>query len=366
MAHSIRPFARCLAGIQRPFAALAVGMMAIALPVAAQDAPTVPPATLAQATPGNALIAPTYILGPGDQIGITVYDYEELTLEKAVLSDGTILMPLLNSVQVAGLTPNQLTQLLERELNRYLVDPDVSVSLLALRPLEVTVAGEVQRPGPLRLRGLLDANQNNATEVTPTLSTALVQAGGVTRYGDIRNIVLRRYSPNGASEPIVIDLWEAISTGSNAPDMVLQDGDSIFIPRVTDDSIDPRLVARSSLAPEVVRVRVVGQVVNPGEVLVTPNSSVSSAVAIAGGPTADANLRRVAFVRMNEQGEVERYDVDLRNLIDDFQVQEGDVVIVPQNRGLNLLDLAIRILAPVNGIFNVIDTINGLGNNNNN
>lgn len=345
---------------------MAIGIGAIATAPPVQATPLTSPSPLvAQAAPVTSLVAPNYILGPGDQIGITVYGYEELTLQKVVLSDGTILMPLIDSVQVAGLTPDQLAQQLERELNQYLVDPDVSVSLLALRPLEVNVAGEVQRPGPVRLRGLLDMAGGDATEVMPTLSTALVQAGGVTRYGDIRNVVVRRYTPNGTGEPIVVNLWDAISTGNTAPDLVLQNGDSVFVPRLTEPSIDPRLVSRSSIAPDVVRVRVVGEVVNPGEVLVPPNSSVSSAVATAGGPTGDAELDDVVFVRMNEQGEIERYDLDLSNLMDDFQVQEGDVVIVPKDRGLNLLDLAVRILAPVGGVFDIIDTINDLDDNNN-
>lgn len=346
-----------LPSVSRPLlTALLVGT-ALSMPVMAQI-PTQPTSTVAPAN--GLLVAPNYILGPGDEVGVTVYDYEEMTVQKVVLSDGTILMPLINSVMVAGLTPDQVAIRLEQELNQYLVNPDVSVTLLALRPVEVNVTGEVQRPGPVRLRGLINAQANGSQneQVIPTLSTALVQAGGVTRYGDLRNILLRRYDPNrGNTEPVVVNLWDAISTGNLAPDLVLQDGDSIYVPRLTSGELDQRLIARSSLAPETVRVRVVGEVVNPGEVAVPPNSSVSSAVAIAGGPTSDAELDEVVFVRMNESGEVERYDLDLRNLMDEFQVQEGDVVIVPKNGGLNLLDLAARIINPFGGAVNILDRL---------
>jgi len=346
--------------------------LTLALPALAQTVdsplanPMAPPApaTTTPATPGPAvqsggqLVAPHYILGPGDEIGITVYGYEEMTVEKVVLSDGTILLPLVNSVPVAGLTPDQLALQLERDLNAYLVEPDVAVTLLTLRPVEVTVTGEVQRPGPVRLRGLMDTQlgNNGNDEVTPTLSTALVRSGGVTRYADIRGIELRRAQPDGYSEPIIINLWDAISSGTPAPDLVLQDGDSLHIPRASGGEIDPRLVSRSSIAPETVRVRVVGEVVNPGEVAVPPNSSVSSAVAIAGGPTGDAELDDVVFVRMTETGEIERHDLDLSNLMDEFQVQDGDVVIVPKNDNLNLLDLAVRVLSPFGSVVNIFDT----------
>lgn len=314
---------------------------------------------------GGQLVAPNYILGPGDEIGITVYGYDEMAVQKVVLSDGTILMPLLNSVRVAGLTPDQLALQLERDLNNYLVEPDVSVSLLTLRPVEVTVTGEVQRPGPVRLRGLINSQQgggNQPEDAIPSLSTALVRAGGITRYADLRGIELRRFDGNGGSAPTVINLWDAISSGSMAPDLVLQDGDTIYVPRLASGEVDQRLISRSSLAPETVRVRVVGEVVNPGEVAVPPNSSVSSAVAIAGGPTNDAELDDVVFVRMNEQGEIERYDMDLRNLMDDFQVQDGDVVIVPKDENLNLLDIALRALNPFGRAVDIVDTILELGN----
>ncbi|MBD1913274.1 MULTISPECIES: polysaccharide biosynthesis/export family protein [unclassified Leptolyngbya] len=334
----------------------------LAVPALAQTAPESPSITqtIQGTRSGGQVVAPNYILGPGDEIGITVYGYDEMTVQKVVLSDGTILLPLLNSVQVAGMTPDQLALQLERDLNNYLVEPDVAVTLVTLRPVEVNVTGEVQRPGPVRLRGLINTQGGNqAEEVTPSLSTALVRAGGITRYADLRGIELRRFDNSGSSEPTVINLWDAISSGTLAPDLILQDGDSIYVPRLASGEVDQRLISRSSLAPETVRVRVVGEVVNPGEVAVPPNSSVSSAVAIAGGPTTDAELDDVVFVRMNEQGQVERHDMDLRNLMDDFQVQEGDVVIVPKDENLNFLDVALRALTPFGRAVDIIDSIFG-------
>jgi polysaccharide biosynthesis/export protein len=112
-------------------------------------------------------------------------------------------------------------------------------------------------------------------------------------------------------------------------------------------------LARSSFSPATVRVRVVGEVTAPGEVQVPPNSSLSSAVAIAGGPTEDARLRQVAFIRLSPEGTVERQTIDLRDLSDSYQVQDGDVIIVPKRGSASLVDFAGRVFSPLGAILNL-------------
>ncbi|MDX2213857.1 MAG: polysaccharide biosynthesis/export family protein [Oculatellaceae cyanobacterium bins.114] len=301
---------------------------------------------------------PEYILGPGDQLDITVFDYAEFTGAKVILPDGTITLPMIGRVEASGLTSDQLAQELTTQLNVFLVNPVVTVGLSVLRPVSVTVAGEVQRPGPLQLRSLTTTNLTiggNTIEGTPTVSAALIEAGGITRQADVRQIALRRYSPDGNSQPVIINFWDAINSENATQDLILQDGDSIYVPRLDPNTtLDRRLIARASFAPDTVRVRVVGEVNNPGEVQVPPDSSLSSAVAIAGGPTEDARLSRVAFVRMNESGQIEQQRVDLRTLTDNYQVQEGDVIIVPKSDTSAFLDRAVQVLNPLNILLNLL------------
>lgn len=299
-----------------------------------------------------------YVLGPGDQLAIAVLGYDEFTDTKEVLPDGTITVPVLGSVIADGHTLGSLTQDLTVRLNQLLVDPSVTISLIDRRELNITISGEVQRPGPVQL----------GTEDSSTLGTALALAGGVTRNANIRQVVLTRQMPGGAVSSTRVNLWdtiwtqgvdEAASEDAGVPQIVLRDGDAVFIPTLTaEDNLDQRLIAQSSLAPEEVRVRVVGEVVRPGEVLVPPNSSVSSAVAIAGGPTGDASLKRVEFIRLNEEGVIESYDVDLRNLTDEFQIQEGDVVIVPERNSSSILNWAGRILSPFGAMLGILNRLN--------
>jgi polysaccharide export outer membrane protein len=327
-------------------------------PLLAQSLPVAPPVV-----PQSAIPSASYALGAGDQIEITVFDYEEFTGAKVVLPDGTITLPIIGAVMAAGQTPEQLAQDLTLRLQAYLVNPVVTVNLSTLRPVVVNVAGEVQRPGPIQLRSLTTATSTINGSVTgstlngvPTVSSALIEAGGITQNADIREIVLRRTLPGGESVTTTVNLWDALWSENAPQNLVLQDGDSILVPRLAADAaIDRRLIARSGLSPTTVRVRVVGEVNNPGEVQVPPNSSLSSAVAIAGGPTEDARLRRVAYVRLNERGEIEREIVDLRNLVDNYQVQEGDVIVVPKTDTSSVLDFIGQVINPFNFIFGLFD-----------
>jgi polysaccharide export outer membrane protein len=308
----------------------------------------------------SAAASEDYVLGVGDQLDVLVFAYDEFTGARTVLPDGTIIMPMLGHIPVAGKTTSELATELTTRLRAMLVNPVVTVNLLSLRPVVVNVSGEVQRPGTIQLRGSTsgsgDGNEEQTPEQRPTLASALAAAGGITGNADLRQVTLRRYRPDGSATPITVNLWDAIMADSAAPHLVLQDGDSIFVPQLqAGEDIDRRLMARSQFAPTTVRVRVVGEVKAPGEVQVPPNSSISSAVAIAGGPTEDANLRQVTFVRLDEAGEAEPLELDLRNLNDSNQVQDGDVVIVPKRGSASLVDFAGRLLSPLGILLNLLN-----------
>jgi polysaccharide biosynthesis/export protein len=311
------------------------------------------PANNPNAPVTDAAAASSYPLGPGDRIEVSVYGFEEYTGPLSVLPDGTITLPLVGKVPAAGRTTDQLTQDLTVVLDRILVNPYVSITLSSLRPVVINVSGEVYRPGPLQIQGSTEiANAGTGAYAPPSVSEALVQAGGVTRTANIRDVVVMRSLPNGETARIKVNLWDALWSETLPEDTLLRDGDLVFVPRLEAGEIaDSRLLARSSLAPETVRVRVVGEVTRPGEVPVPPNSSLSSAVAIAGGPTDDARLSEVAFIRMNDAGEIEQELVDLSSLVDTYQVQDGDVVVVPKTTSGSALDFAQRLLGPLGFLF---------------
>lgn len=294
-----------------------------------------------------------------------VLGYEEFEGARVVLPDGTITMPLIGSVPAAGRTLDALSNDVQNRLKVYLTDPVVDTNLTVLRPVVVNIAGEVYRPGPVQLSSLTQVNTTvnpnaniTAATTTPTLSSALAAAGGIKRAADIRSIIVQRRLPGGEVREFSINLWDALMSGEDPGIVVLADGDSVFVPTAqAGEILDQRVIASSSFAPTNVRVRVVGEVERPGEVAVQPNSSISSAVAAAGGPTDDAQLNNVTLVRLNDAGQIEEQRVDLSSLIDNYQIQDGDVVLVAKKGYLTPLDNFARILQPILAPFNLINLI---------
>lgn len=350
-----------LPGLQRSLISLSAGTLLFPLPSLAQNTP-MPPAVLpiAAATAPSRLPvagspAANYLLGSGDVVDIKVFDYPEYTGEQVILPDGTITLPLIGRIDAGQRTAAQLTEDLTVKLKRYLKNPVVTIGLNKLRPLRVTVSGEVQRPGPMQLQSIAPINNGNNPQVLmATLSEALQQAGGITQTADIRNVVLRRTHANGSFTEQTLDLWQALRSPQTNSDPMLMDGDAIHIPTaVGGNDADRRLASKASFSPKSVKVRVVGEVKRPGEVEVTPDANLSSAIAIAGGPTEKAKMNKVVFVRMNDQGQVDRQEVDLKNLTDTYQVKDGDVLMVPKNNGREFLDVASQALGPFGFLFNL-------------
>lgn len=302
--------------------------------------------------------ASDYLLGPGDEVDIRVFGYDEYTGTQLVLPDGTITLPVVGRMVAAGQTPALLAQNITGQLQALLVEPVVTVRVSRLRPLLVNITGEVQRPGPIQLRALTGEGTTSVTGESvlsagsiPTVSTAIASAGGITKNADVRNVVLKRQRLAGETVSVKLNLWEAVRSADNTPDVILRDGDTLFIPKATEATeIDPKLLSRSTLAPKTVRITVFGEVKSPGEHQVAPDSTISKAVGVAGGPTKEANLAAVAYVRLNENGTIQKQGLDLSNLSDNVQVQEGDVVIVPRTDVATFSDIlqtASSILNPL-------------------
>jgi protein involved in polysaccharide export with SLBB domain len=134
-----------------------------------------------------------YKLGPGDQILITVFGEEDLSMDFQLNDTGTLNYPFLGELQVAGLSVTELEQLITRgRKGRYLVNPDVTVSIKEYRPFYIR--GEVEEPGGLPYQPGL------------TLEKAIALSGGFTeRASKKKTTVIRAGDTDPIARPIKLN-----------------------------------------------------------------------------------------------------------------------------------------------------------------
>lgn len=191
-------------------ASLAHGSVAAAAP--ASPAPATPQAPKATPT-----VPDNYVLAPGDQIEITVFDEPDLTRTVSIKSDGVIALPLINQVKASGKTASQLESELTRLYSKFLRRPTVSVIVRQFRMDRVYVMGEVSRPGRYDLTDDM------------TVLDALTMAGGPTNKGNLNALQVGRVE-NGKAKTITIKADQLVQ-GKEGANVKLQKGDIVYVPR---------------------------------------------------------------------------------------------------------------------------------------
>ncbi len=253
--------------------------------------------SLSDRIPGipNARDFDTYRLGPGDGIFVSSF-FADLSFQAALDIQGNIVVPIEGTVNLNGLTMAESEDLITEIYDQYVYDPEVTITLVAQRGVEVTILGEVVRPGFYPLG-------------SPEVTAALLTAGGTTADADLRVVRIQRQLPDGERLEGTFDLFTPLKAGSALPDIPLQDGDVIFVERLDPgerSDYDAALVARTTLAQPQIIVRFLNYGSGGGlDELVLPNGS-RFVDAIAGtGVNPDlSNLGEVALVRFDpEAGE---------------------------------------------------------------
>ncbi|NJP12260.1 MAG: polysaccharide export protein [Leptolyngbyaceae cyanobacterium RU_5_1] len=288
-----------------------------------------------------------YVLGGGDRIRVDVFGVPEYSGEYQVLVNGTVNLPLVGNIRVDGMTLKQASTTIAARYAPLLKRSLVTVNLLNARSLRVAVSGEVSRPGsyPLTLEG------NKFPSVTRILQTA----GGVTRAADLRKVQVRRPQRDGSEKLITLNLWNLLQTGNLRQDLLLRDGDSVFIPASAEVNLaESPEVAAANIASDLtqpIRISVVGEVNRPGPRILAKESTdeksgsvqptVSQALQQAGGITQLADLRHVQIRRPTRSGAEQTIQVDLWNLLQtgdlkqDLILQQGDTILVPTATALS-------------------------------
>jgi polysaccharide export outer membrane protein len=157
-----------------------------------------------------------YVIGPEDVLSIVVWRERELSADVIVRPDGKISIPLLNDVQAAGYTPEQLAEIVEKEAVKYVTDSDATVIVKQINSRKVFVIGEVGKPGAFPLTSEMNVLQ------------LIASVGGLNEYADKGNVMILRME-NGKERRFRFNYKEVIEGKKLQQNILLQPGDTVLV-----------------------------------------------------------------------------------------------------------------------------------------
>lgn len=273
--------------------------------------------------------APEYKIGPGDTLEITLWEGNSAHRQDLLVRpDGRISFGLVENLSVAGLTANELDELLTAKLEQFFKRPRVDVLVKNYASKSVRLMGAVARGGA----GNATAGEH-VLRGRATVLEVLTAWGGPTPDADLKSVRIRRKD----GETLTLNLYRTIIQGDLSQDMVLDDGDLIYLP---------------TLAKEANRVYVFGEVQRPGAYTFSGSEMrLIDAISEAGGPTAFASQSDTKVVR-GDITQPQILNADLNRLIEkgdrsqNMLLASGDLVYVPRS-GFGDVKLFLERLRPV-------------------
>ena len=237
-----------------------------------------------------------YKLAPGDAIKVQVYQNPDLSVETRVSESGVIRYPLVGNVNVGGLSIGEAENRIAQQLKAkdILKQPQVNIVLLQVRGNQVSVLGQVQKPG----RFPLETN-------TVRVSDMLALAGGVTPTGD--DVLVVTGTRNGQPFRKSIDIPTLFAGTPSRDDILLAPGDTLFVNK----------------AP---MFYIYGEAQRPGYYRVERGMTVMQALASGGGITPRGSQNRLRLTRTQPDGAVVQTEPRLTD-----PVQPGDVLFVRES-----------------------------------
>ena len=268
----------------------------------------------------NVATPPSYVLGAGDELVISVWGETQLSHRLQVNREGNVVVPDIGPVAAIGQTVQGFRDRLQRRMSGVYSSlagtpgrtrSSLDVSLGKLKTIQVFVLGEVNKPGGYMLSSM------------STALHALYMAGGPTVDGSLRDVqILRRGEP-----AFVADIYDFVLLGDRTKDLPLQDGDIVLV------------------KPVGARAAVVGKILRPAIYEVKSGETLGALLTMAGGPRFDAHIERIHIERVVPFDKREEYDRDILDFDVQFRnmkeflsnttvVENGDIVTVHEILGL--------------------------------
>ncbi len=329
-----------------------------------------------------------YILGQGDTIAI-IFNNEEIKDKIFTIdSNGTIFTKRLKRIFIEGLTIEELTSLLNRKFQEFVIAPNISIEILRYRPVRVYINGEVVSPGIYLLGGkeiknLTDdqgqknlelfnsengelnslisekINENKFTGISaPTIFDAIQLAQGITLYSDLTNIEVIRRNPiskGGGKIKTNLNFLNVLEFGSTNQNIRLMDGDVINIKKSKIPLNEQYKKATSTnLQSQYNKVFISGRVEQPGIKLINKSASLNDLILLSGG--AKPLRGNIYHIRFNSDGTLTRKKIRYNRNAKDYTrnnplLRSGDIVTVDSNILFKSSNTLSEITSPFVGIF---------------
>lgn len=245
-----------------------------------------------------------YQLGAGDTIRIVVYQNVDLTLETRVTENGTISFPLIGTIKIGGLTIGAAEQVIAKALKDggFIQSPQVNIVLLQNRGNQVSVLGQVNRPGRYPLETV---NIRVSEMLAIAGGIAATSVGGAILTG--ADVAILTGVREGKPFRVEIDVAGMFLNNKLQDDLVVSGGDVIYVPRMP-------------------LFYIYGEVQRASSYRVERGMTVRQALAQGGGPTVRGTERRLRLYRRGADGKVETLSPAL-----DDPVQADDVIYVNES-----------------------------------
>lgn len=199
------------------FALTIAGAAGAQAPTAATGASSAIRGAKPAAAAAAVVLPPGYVIGAQDILAVVFWRDKDMSAEVVVRPDGKISLPLLNDVQAAGYTPDQLRATLTEAAAKYVEEPNVTVVVKEIRSRNVFITGNVGKPGTYPLVGEMNVLQ------------VIALAGGLLEYSDAKNIVVIR-TENGRQQYHKFNYKDVVKEKRPQQNIVLRPGDTVVVP----------------------------------------------------------------------------------------------------------------------------------------
>ena len=248
--------------------------------------------------PVNDIPIPTdYILGPGDQLKVHLFGSKNESYELVIDRNGQVSMPSLGPITLSGMDFSEAKVFLTNKLKSLGVGVNVSITMGELRSFRVFVLGESRTPGSYLVSGMA------------TMTHALYVSGGLTDIASYRHVQLKRQGRLIKT----LDLYDLLLKGDTSSDKRLQPGDTVFIPKLSQ------------------QVSVSGEVLKPALYEIKNEKTLANLITLAGGLKPDAYAKSVQLSRVSSAESRQTFSLDLtQDSGAKYQIKTGDSVTVPK------------------------------------